>query len=168
MEEKYVENVFEQEIVNEDLGVGLEVQEENLDAFKVNKNEQEIENELFEATELEEIILGGEEIGCDLNSVDTGFEVGHSSGNFSEDMKTKTQQELEKYYNSIRCDRIVGVYVKTNSEGYIIDVKSDMFNKNLEGYTKIDEGEGDRFYDAENLYFEEPLRDEKGNFRYKL
>ena len=83
-------------------------------------------------------------------------------------LKGKTIEELESFYNSLHCDRRVGVYVKTNAQGYIIDVKSDIFEKNLEGYIKIDEGDGDRYIHAQTCYFEEPLSDESGHYRYKL
>ena len=83
-------------------------------------------------------------------------------------LKGKTIEELEEYYNSIRCENFVGVFVKTNAQGYITEVKSDFFDKNLEGYIKIDEGEGDRYIYAQSCYFEEPLCDSNGQYRYKV
>ena len=60
------------------------------------------------------------------------------------------------------------VYVKVNADGYITDVNSDKFIKDLNDWTYIDEGFSDRFVHAQNLYFEKPLIDEKGNYFYKF
>lgn len=37
-----------------------------------------------------------------------------------------------------------------------------------DGWTQIDEGEGDRYRHAQNNYLFEPLTDERGVYRYKL
>ncbi len=50
--------------------------------------------------------------------------------------------------------RKIGVYVKYDSEGKIIDVNSDIFLESYEGWTKIDEGYGDKYAHAQSQYFE--------------
>lgn len=64
--------------------------------------------------------------------------------------------------------RAVGVYVKVNEEGFVTDVRSDLFIDNFDGWIKIDEGDGDRFVHAQACYFDTPLVDNLGNFQVKL
>jgi len=61
----------------------------------------------------------------------------------------------------------VGVYIKVNEQGFIVDINSDIFIENFDGWIKIDEGEGDRFVHAQTCYFENSLIDETGNYRYR-
>lgn len=133
------------------------------------------EQSAFELTAQDELIEM--ELGCEESFENETEEVGKDEIITKQEesclqgyskLKGKTIEELEEYYNSIRCDNLVGVYVKTNAQGYITEVKSDFFDKNLEGYIKIDEGEGDRYVYAQSCYFEEPLCDSNGEFRYKL
>lgn len=65
-------------------------------------------------------------------------------------------------------DEKISVYIKTNSDGYIIEVGSDIFIKDLTGWTKIDEGNGDKYAHAQSQYFDKPLVDELGNYNYKF
>lgn len=51
----------------------------------------------------------------------------------------------------------IGVYAKYDENGNIIEVNSDIFIKNFDGWTKIDEGYGDRYAHAQSQYFNEPL-----------
>lgn len=69
-------------------------------------------------------------------------------------------------YDHIKFNRKVGVYIKVNSQGFITDVGSDVFIENLEGWQKIDEGEGDKYVFAQTQYFG-TLVDEKGNYKFK-
>lgn len=62
----------------------------------------------------------------------------------------------------------IGVYVKTNLEGYVIDINSDVFIKDFTGWTKIDEGYGDNYAHAQSKYFGQSLVNEKGHYRYKI
>ena len=64
-------------------------------------------------------------------------------------------------------EKPISVYVKTNSEGFIIEINSDIFIQDLSGWQKIDEGYGDKYAHAQNLYFEKPLIDENGNYQIK-
>lgn len=61
-----------------------------------------------------------------------------------------------------------GVYIRMDSEGRITDINSDAFLQSLDGWTKIDEGYGDRFHHAQGNYLPGPLMDEQGLYRYRL
>lgn len=60
------------------------------------------------------------------------------------------------------------VYVKTDEKRRITAVDSSGFLIDMEGWTQIDEGSGDRFYLAQSNYFPKPIIDERGIYRYKL
>ena len=60
------------------------------------------------------------------------------------------------------------VYVKTDSENNIININSSAFLEDLTGWTKIDEGEGDRYHHAQGHYFEKRCMTNKGVYRYQL
>lgn len=60
-----------------------------------------------------------------------------------------------------------GVYVKTDGDT-IIAVNSNVFQSDLTGWTKIDEGNGVRFLHAQGNYFPQPIRTELGAYRYRL
>lgn len=74
----------------------------------------------------------------------------------------------KKVYISEDKQKKTKVYAKINDEGYIIEVLSDVFLENTDGWTVIDEGIGDKFVHAQSCYFDEPLVDEFGKFRYKI
>lgn len=61
-----------------------------------------------------------------------------------------------------------GVYVKTDDAGYIVSVNSSEFLTDITGWTKIDEGTGDRFHHAQRNYFPKSIRTEGGAYRYRL
>ena len=61
-----------------------------------------------------------------------------------------------------------GVYVRTDDGARIIEVGSDAFLDDLNGWIRIDEGDGDRFTHAQGNYLDGPLADERGVYRYKL
>ena len=48
--------------------------------------------------------------------------------------------------------RPIGVYVKRDSNGKIIEINSELFIKDFNGWQKIDEGFGDRFAHAQSQY----------------
>ena len=60
------------------------------------------------------------------------------------------------------------VYTKTNADGIIIAINSDAFLTDTTNWTEIDEGEGDKYYHAQNHYLSVGLTDENGIFNYKL
>lgn len=61
-----------------------------------------------------------------------------------------------------------GVYVKTDETGRITAINSSAFLTDVEGWQMIDEGYGDRYHHAQGNYFNKPLMDERGVYRYKL
>jgi len=60
------------------------------------------------------------------------------------------------------------VYVKTDEQARITAVNSSAFLPDTNGWTKIDSGDGDKFYHAQGNYFPRPIMDEGGILRYKL
>lgn len=58
------------------------------------------------------------------------------------------------------------VYVKLDSNNVIAEINSDIFLESLEGYTLIDEGEGDKYAHAQNNYLPAALTDCKGKYNY--
>ena len=60
------------------------------------------------------------------------------------------------------------VYVKTDETGRIISVNSDAFLPDVDGWTEIDEGEGDRCHHAQGHYLPKPVRTMQGIYQYKL
>ena len=60
------------------------------------------------------------------------------------------------------------VYVKTDDANRITAVNSSAFLSDVTGWTKIDRGYSQRYHHAQNGYFENPLIDMRGIYRYKL
>ena len=63
---------------------------------------------------------------------------------------------------------IYEVYIKTNTNGYIIDVNSSEFLTDITDWIKIDSGYGDKYHHAQGNYFPEPIITDNGVYRYKL
>lgn len=61
----------------------------------------------------------------------------------------------------------IKVYIKTDSNGNVMAVNSSIFLSVLTGWTAIDEGTGDKYVHAQGNYFEKPLTDDNGIYRYK-
>ena len=62
---------------------------------------------------------------------------------------------------------ICKVLVQTDDAGRVTAINSDAFVSG-DGWTQIDEGEGDRYRHAQNNYLLKPLTDERSVYRYKL
>ena len=60
------------------------------------------------------------------------------------------------------------VYVKPNSNGYITAVNSSAFLTDSTGWVEIDRGYGDKYHHAQGNYFDKPIMDERGIYRYRL
>lgn len=60
------------------------------------------------------------------------------------------------------------VYVTVRDDGAIIAINSSGFIADATGWTKIDEGIGDRYHHAQGNYLRGPVFDERGIPRYKL
>lgn len=65
-------------------------------------------------------------------------------------------------------DEKYSVYVKADESGYVVAVNSDEFLRDVTGWTKIDEGCGDKYHHAQGNYFEKPIVSDSGAYRYKL
>ena len=61
----------------------------------------------------------------------------------------------------------ISVYVETNAEGYIIKIFSSIFEKPNATSIRIDEGFGDKYAHAQNLYLGKTLYNERVELRYK-
>jgi hypothetical protein len=59
------------------------------------------------------------------------------------------------------------VLVQTDDVGRVTAINSNAFVSG-DGWTQIDEGEGDIYHHAQNNYLQKPLMDERGVYRYKL
>ena len=59
------------------------------------------------------------------------------------------------------------VYARADAEGRITATNSSAFLTDAEGWAQIDSGYGDRYHHAQGNYFDKPLCDERGIFRYK-
>lgn len=60
------------------------------------------------------------------------------------------------------------VYVLPDEFGNIIAVNSNIFQPDLTGWVKIDEGDGVRYLHAQGNYFPKPIRTELNVYRYRL
>lgn len=60
------------------------------------------------------------------------------------------------------------IFIKVDEENRIIEVNSEAFLLDSEGWIQIDEGEGDKYRHAQGNYFPLPLVDERFIYRYKL
>lgn len=66
---------------------------------------------------------------------------------------------LEDFYKS-------KVFIKIDAKNRILEIDSDAFISNFDGWIQIDEGAGDRYHHAQNNYFPKPKYDERGIPRY--
>lgn len=60
------------------------------------------------------------------------------------------------------------VLVRTDEQNRITEINSSAFVDAANGWTKIDEGWGDKYHHAQGNYLPKPLMDERGVYRYKL
>ena len=60
------------------------------------------------------------------------------------------------------------VYVKTDPQRRITAINSDAFLPDVDGWTEIDSGDGDRCHHAQGNYFSQPIMTIEGVYRYKL
>ena len=60
------------------------------------------------------------------------------------------------------------VYVKLDDANCITAVNSSAFLRDVTSWTEIDSGYGDRYHHAQGNYFEKPIMDERGIYRYRL
>ena len=60
------------------------------------------------------------------------------------------------------------VYVRADDAGRITAINSSAFLADVTGWTEIDSGHGDRYHHAQGNYFDKPIMDMRGIYRYKL
>ena len=60
------------------------------------------------------------------------------------------------------------VYVRTDDVNRITAVNSSAFLRDVTGWTEIDSGYGDKHHHAQGNYFDKPIMDDRGIYRYKL
>lgn len=60
------------------------------------------------------------------------------------------------------------VYVKLDERNLIASVDSSGFLSDIDGWTEIDSGYGDKYHHAQGNYFPKPLYDDRGIKRYKV
>lgn len=60
------------------------------------------------------------------------------------------------------------VYVKVDESNRVTSINSSAFLADVTGWMEIDSGFGDKYHHAQGNYFDKPLCDEHGIYRYKL
>ena len=60
------------------------------------------------------------------------------------------------------------VYVKVDESNRVTSINSSAFLADVTGWAEIDSGYGDKYHHAQGNYFDKPLCDERGIYRYKL
>jgi len=78
------------------------------------------------------------------------------------------EDKIETTEKNTMAQKPIGVYVKINSDGYVVDINSDIFINDFDGWLKIDEGFGDLFAHAQSQYFGAPLVNENGEYVIRL
>lgn len=66
----------------------------------------------------------------------------------------------------MKMNDVYKVYIRRDDAERIIDVNSDAFLTEYNGWVQIDEGTGDRYHHAQGNYFPGPLYDDRGIPRY--
>lgn len=112
---------------------------------------------------IEEILVDSKEDNLDVSKHENLDEC-----QFEQKSEENCLNKNEIKYGNILFERKTKVYAKINSEGYVINVQSDVALENTDGWTLIDEGVGDKFVYAHTEYFDRPLVDEFGRYQIKL
>ena len=60
------------------------------------------------------------------------------------------------------------VLVRVDAAGRVVAINSSAFITDMNGWTEIDSGWGDKYHHAQGNYMPGPLMDERGVYRYKL
>ena len=60
------------------------------------------------------------------------------------------------------------VLVRVDDAGRVVEINSDAFVTDTDGWVEIDSGWGDKYHHAQGNYLESSLIDERGLFLYKL
>lgn len=60
------------------------------------------------------------------------------------------------------------VYIRVDESGSIVEINSDAFLDNIDGYIELDSGYGDKYHHAQGNYLDEPIFDFNGYYNYKF
>lgn len=60
----------------------------------------------------------------------------------------------------------IKVYIKVNEENEVTEINSEIFIRDLTGWVKIDEGQGDHFAHAQSHYLPAPLMCDNGEYNF--
>ena len=60
------------------------------------------------------------------------------------------------------------VYVKINDAKCITEINSSAFLTSTDGWIEIDSGYGDKYHHSQGNYFDKPIMDDRGIYRYAL
>lgn len=72
----------------------------------------------------------------------------------NEEFENEPASTKERFkFDDVLFDRKVKVFVKTNKDGYITQIDSDVFLKEFDGWIQFDEGYGDKYVYAQTSYF---------------
>jgi hypothetical protein len=63
---------------------------------------------------------------------------------------------------------MIKVYCKIDGNNNIVEIQSEMFIKDKNGWILIASGDGDKYSHADSMYLEKGLTDIQGRFNYKL
>jgi hypothetical protein len=75
-------------------------------------------------------------------------------------IKEKNMEEI--FENKIK------VYAKVNVKGYVEELCSDIFLKDVSDWEYVGEGVGDRFAHAQTMFLKEPLKAQDGTPKFTL
>lgn len=64
-------------------------------------------------------------------------------------------------------EREIKVYIKVNENNEIIEINSEIFINDFNGWILIDKGFGDRYSHAQGNYLSKPLINDDSNYNYK-
>lgn len=143
--------ITEETVVEETIDTSV-TKTEDSGEVKVGGENTEETSESTGETSVEEIPEATEETIADETSEATNEEV-------PEEVPEIVEPTIPPY----------GVYVLTDENNKIISINSDAFLTDpLMGWTKIDEGYGDKYHHAQNNYLDKPCWAEGGVLRYKL
>ena len=68
----------------------------------------------------------------------------------------------------IMMAQLYNVLVRVDDASHITAINSSAFQPDASGWVQIDSGYGDKYHHAQGNYFDKPLYDERGIYRYKL
>lgn len=70
--------------------------------------------------------------------------------------------------DEIIMEQLYKVLARVDDAGRVVEINSSAFLADVTGWTEIDSGYGDKYHHAQGNYFDKPLCDDRGVYRYKL